>query len=303
MIERIPQGKVIWINLKNPTPEEVKKVMKELDLSPSLMNDLTAPVPRNYATLAEDTIKIVLDFPVVKRIDAQHPYEVKFLVSARSLVTVQYEEMGGLDKFKRQAEVASTLHKTQKKLTGADLCFSLINQLYENTFEKLNYLETKLTDIEGSLFKENEKEMVFAISDISKKIISFRHTLTGHCDIFEDAQVLFRKVYKDHYESNFISIFRQYEVLTQHTNMLSQTLTALRDTNTAMLYTKQNEVMKIFTIMAFVTFPLTLLSSMFGMNVQSAPIVGSDGDFWIITVIMVLATIGFFFFFKKMKWI
>lgn len=302
MIERIPQGKVIWINLKNPTSDEVKTVMRELDLPPGLMNDLTAPIPQNYAAMVEDTIKIVLDFPVVKRIDAQHPYEVKFLISKHSLLTVQYEEMGGMDKFKRQAEVASTLRKTQKKLTGADLCIPLINQLYSNTAEKLSYLETKLTDIEGALFNENEKEMVFQISDISKKIISFKHTLTGHKDIFEDAQPFFKKIYKDHFDTDLENIFRQYEILTQHTKTLSETLTALRDTNTAMLYTKQNEVMKIFTIMAFVTFPLTLLSSLFGMNTVSAPIIGNDHDFWIIVVIMLIATTCFFAFFKHKKW-
>jgi LPXTG-motif cell wall-anchored protein len=54
--------------------------------------------------------------------------------------------------------------------------------------------------------------------------------------------------------------------------------------------------------MAFITFPLTLLSSLFGMNVQSAPIIGSRGDFWIIVGIMIMGAIGFFTYFKRKGW-
>jgi magnesium transporter len=77
----------------------------------------------------------------------------------------------------------------------------------------------------------------------------------------------------------------------------------LRETNNSLLSTKQNEVMKILTIMAFITFPLSLFASIFGMNTVYLPIVGNQYDFWIITGGMVIATVAFFTFFKKKKWL
>ena len=303
MIERFVYGKVTWVMMKNPSSDEIKKVMVEHDISPLLMNDLTTPIPKNYATKVDTAIKIVLDFPVIKKISTEHPYEVKFIISKKSLITVQYEEMGGMDRFKRQAEVAVTLRKKQHETTGAHLFFSLITQLYESTALKLDYLETKLNDIESQIFQENEKEMVFEISMVSKKLIAFKHILNAQQDIFADALPHFQSLFKNHFDTNMTAIRKQYNTLNMHTDTLFQTLMALRDTNTALLSTKQNEVMKLFSIMAFVTYPLTLISSIFGMNTEFTPLVGHPFDFWIVMGIMFTAMVFFFTYFKHKHWL
>jgi magnesium transporter len=61
--------------------------------------------------------------------------------------------------------------------------------------------------------------------------------------------------------------------------------------------------MKTLTIMAFVTFPLTLVSSIFGMNTHYLPIVGLPGDFWIVTGTMLALAICFFLYFKRKGWL
>jgi magnesium transporter len=303
MLERFSHGKLQWINLKNPSADEIKSAMTELNLPPLLMADLSSPIPRNRGQLMDETIKITLDFPTVKRIDVEHPHEVKFLISRKSLLTVQYEEMSGIDRFKRQFEVATTLRKGQKNITGAHLFISLINALYESAFSKLDYIESRLKDVEMEVFRNHKKNMVFEISEISKKLISFRHILRGHEDVFNEAYPCFREVYQDLFSKDLQTIQGQYFVLLREVNALFETLTALRETNTALIYTRQNEIMINLTIMAFVTFPLTLLSSLFAMGASATPIIGSEHDFWIIIGIMFSAGTCFFMFFKHRNWI
>ncbi len=303
MVDRFTQGKLRWVNMKNPSPAEVQKVMKELSVSPLLMNDLSTPVPKNSAVRVDSTIKITLDFPVVKRIDITHPYEIKFIISKNWLITVQYEEMEGIDRYKRQFEVATTLRKSQKHITGGHLFVSLMNNLYDSASTKLDYIESKLAEIEDHIFKNNERQMVSEISSVSKKLITFRHILRGHEDVFREARSHFEVVFGTTFNADLQNIQGQYFLLLRHTNTLFDTLTALRETNTAMLTTRQNEIIKNLTLMAFITFPLTLLSSMFGMNVESAPIIGNEGDFWIIVGIMIFGVVGFFTFFKRKGWL
>lgn len=302
MVEHFKQGRLRWVNLKNPTNEEVKKAMAELNLSPLLMNDLTTTVKRSSAVLAESTIKITLDFPVVKRLDIYHPYEVKFLISKNSLLTVQYEEMEGIDRFKRQFEVAAALKKKQKTLTGVHMFLALIGHLYESVGTKLDYLDSRLGEMEAEIFKNNEKKMVYEISLASKKLIAFRHIMQSHDKVFRQALPLFEEVYKSTYTGKLQNIQGMYFSLQRRANTQFETITALRDTNSAMLFTKQNEIMQTLTIVAFITFPLTLLSSIFGMNTKGTPIIGLVGDFWIIIGGMVTAALAFFIFFKHKGW-
>jgi len=302
MIERLTSGKVSWVNLKNPGSEEVHEIAQEFAISPHLMQDLLAPVPKNYAILADGIVKIAVDFPVVKRIDIQHPYEVKFIITKSALITVQYEEMEALDRFKKNFEVVTTLNKTNKKLSSAHLFLALMNELYSACSSKLDYVESVLSDIETEIFNDNERQMVIEIAKTTKRLISYRHTLRGHEDMFFELEPLFDEAYKGIHKNEIASLKKTYTMLFHRTNSLFETLSAVRVANDAMLNTKQNETIKTLTIMAFITFPLTLFSSMFGMNTAGTPILGHPYDFWIIIGIMMLVTLFFFSFFKYKKW-
>ncbi len=303
MIERFTQNKLQWINLKNPSIEDVKRATEELNIPFVMINDLTTPVPKNSALEIDSFIKITLDFPVVKQIDIEHPYEVKFIFSKNCLLTVQYEEMEGVDRFKRQFEVASTLRKTQKGITGAHLFMSLINHLYDSASTKLDYVETRLADIESEIFKDNERKMVIEIAQVSKKLINFRHIIRGHEDVFREANPLIESMYKTSFSRDLQKIQVHYFSLLRRTNTLFDTLTALRETNTAMLTTHQNEVIKNLTLMAFITFPLALMSSVFAIESKSNPILGLEYDFWIIVGILLCGAFSLLIFFKYKKWI
>ncbi len=302
MIERLISGKLTWVNLKNPIPEEIHEVVEEYDIPPSFVSDLLTPVPRNYAHEDDEFIKIAMDFPVVKRIEVEHPYEIKFIIGKQVLVTIQYEEMEALDRFKKQFEVLTTLGKTSKKLTGMNLFLSLMNELYMTSTSKLDYVESALADIEAEIFNENERQMVVEIAKTSKRLIAYRHVLRAHEDVFFDAEPLFTKLYDGQYHADFSNLRKMYMMLIHRTNTLFETLSAIRDANDAMLTTNQNETIKTLTIMAFITFPLTLFSSMFGMNTEATPIIGHKYDFWIIIGVMICVSIFFFSFFKYKKW-
>lgn len=303
MTEFLVSGKLTWIKLKNPTADEIRAVTEKYAIPPSFTNDLLTPVPRNYAHEDAGYVKIAMDFPVVKRIDALHPYEVKFIIGKQILVTIQYEEMEALDRFKKEFEVLTTLGKTSKKLTGTNLFFSVMNELYTTSSSKLDYVESALGDIEAEIFTDNERQMVGEIAKTSKRLIAFRHVLRAHEDVFFDAEPILELLHSGQHRTEFENMRKSYMMLIHRTNTLFETLSAIRDANGAMLTTKQNETIKTLTIMAFITFPLTLFSSMFGMNTEGTPIIGHKYDFWIIVGIMWCVSIFFFCFFRYKKWL
>lgn len=303
MIEQYSEGKLTWIDLTEPTPEEIRQVIEEYDVPPELAGDWGGVVTRSGAIFSDDVMKVTMDFPIVKRTDITHPHEMKFIVMKDTLITVRYEDIEAVHRFKKEFEVITSLNKAKKTLSGTHLFIALLHSLYDALESKLDYIETKLSDIEVEIFNHREKEMVVEISSISRRLIVFRQTLKAHDDVFRDAKPIFDENYTKAsiYELN--ELHNEYFHIARRTLALFETLDELRDTNMALLTTKQNEIMKTLTIMAFITFPLTLLTSMFGMNTLTTPIVGNPGDFWMILGIMTIATIGFFVFFKSRRWI
>ncbi|MCA9366058.1 magnesium transporter CorA family protein [Candidatus Kaiserbacteria bacterium] len=303
MVERYKQKQVVWLDVLNPTPDEIREIAAECSLPPEFTTDLTSMTPHTEATSLKNAFKITLDFPVVKRTDINHPHEIKFIATKSHLITIRFEEIEVLHRFAKEFEVLSTLDNgTAAKMNGGRLLIVMLLYIYKGLHLKLDYLETKMQDIEENIFEDNEKEMLFEISKVSRRLIAFRHSITAHEDVLETLEADVVHSFGKTYSGSVHEIKQVYEQVSRRVLALSSTLQDLRDTNDALLSTKQNEVMKILTIMAFITFPLTLFTSMFGMNTTTTPILGHRNDFWIILGIMLVVSIGFFAFFKYKRW-
>lgn len=302
MIERYEQKNRTWIDICNPSTEEIREVMEEASIPSDFVNDLTVMIPHSETVFKKGALKITLDFPVVRRTDINHPHEIKFIVTKSHLVTIHFEEIEALHRFGKEFEILCVL-KNGKQPSTISLFITMLNFLYDAMYIKLDYLDTKLKDVENEIFNEHEKEMVFELSQISRRLISFKQTIASH----ENALVRLRTglgvAFGKAQETQVDNLEHHYRNLTRQIYTLDHTLNDLRETNYALLSTKQNETMKIFTILAFITFPLTLFTSMFGMNTATTPIIGKEGDFWIILSIMAIVSIFFFVFFKYKKWI
>lgn len=302
MFSRHVQGGQTWIDAVNPTAEEIHDLMEECNIPPDLMQDMTTMSPRTETIARKDALKIVLDFPIVKRTDISHPHEVKFIATKNYLITVRFEDIEALHRYSKQFEVQSVLVKKAGKTTGGHLLISMLRYLYEALDKKVDYLESRIVDIEQEIFAEREKEMVFEISKIARRVINFRQVLRTHESALKDLEKALEFTFGKTYAPYAQLLLAHHEHLTHRIQSLSSTLTELRETNFGILTTKQNEIMKILTIMAFITFPLTLFTSTFGMNTENTPLVGSQYDFWTIISVMLVVSIIFFGFFRYKKW-
>ncbi len=303
MIERHVHKNLTWLDVVNPTQEEIRVIVEECGIAGEFTHDLSAPTPKTEVFARKNFLKITLDFPIVKRTDINHPHEVKFMVTKTHLITIRFEEIESLHRFSKEYEVLVALKKGALKTTPDSLFITMLSYFYEALYLKLDYLETKLKDIEEEIFGEHEEEMVFELSNVSRRIIAFRQTMDAHDDALEELTREMSIAFTEDHKERLEAIVHQYKIVQRRLKALTSTFNDLRRTNDSLLETKQNKLMRMFTILAFITFPLTLFSSMFGMNTQHTPLIGGTYDFWLIVGIMFLVSVGFFTFFRYKKWL
>jgi len=302
MIERYFHNNITWLDVTNPTLEEVRQLIKECNIPLEYTSDLTTMTPKTEVFSKKGFLKITLDFPIVKRTDIHHPHEVKFLVTKSHLVTIRFEDIEAIHRFGKEYEVLCMLNGKQKASTET-LFLTLLNHFYDAMYAKLDYLDSKLKDIEEEIFKEHEEEMVYELSKVSRRLIAFKQCIDAHDDALDKLGGAIRESFVKDHSRAVEAILHQFAVTRRRLRALTSTFDDLRRTNDSLLETKQNGFMRVFTILAFITFPLTLFSSMFGMNTENTPIVGHSLDFWIIVLIMVCVSIGFFTFFRYKRWL
>ncbi len=186
---------------------------------------------------------------------------------------------------------------------AGELLYKIIMKLYAGVFHELDYQKDVIKRIEDEMFKGKEKEMVFEISKVSTILRNFNILLETHHAVLESFDRQSEALLGKEFSMYSKALIGEHSRTQTTTNSYLQMAAGLRETNNSLLTTKQNEVMKVLTIMAFVTFPLSLIAGIFGMNTQYIPIVGQPNDFWIIIGIMFAFTTLFFSYFLYKKWL
>jgi len=293
-----------WLDLESPTKEEMREVMSEFSFHPVVAEELLSPTIKPKVDVHDSFLYLILHFPPSKQANSNEKnQEVDFIVGKNFLITTRYDSIEAMHTFAKSLEANSTIFHENIGNHAGHLFYHLVRRLYKELANELETVELRLDAIEKEIFNGKEKTMVHELSKVSKILLDFKQSLAPHKDVLESFKRGALNIFGEDYNHYMNAIINKRNRIVALTSTLKETMNDLRETNNSLLSTKQNEVMKTLTIMAFVTFPLSLIASIFGMNTYYLPIVGGQNDFWIVILIMAILTFVFFVFFKYRKWL
>lgn len=304
MVNRYKHKDTVWVDLKHPTTEEVRAVMEEFSIDPLVANEMTSESPKSRVEAHRDFLYLILHFPVFKHTHTgDSKQELDFIIGKDFLITVRYDTIDALEKFAKVVEVKEILDRDFEEDCTGVIFFGILQEIYSSLFNELEYIGSSVSRIEEGIFAGKEREMVIELSIPSRDLLNFKKYTDFHRDVLENLETLGLKLFGDHFAYHVKRIIHEYKKMHNALRSNLELISELRETNNSLLSTKQNEIMKTLTIIAFITFPLTLIASIFGMNTSFIPIVGRSDDFWIVISIMLVATFFMFMFFKYKKWL
>jgi magnesium transporter len=303
MIRRYAYKRAIWVDIVNPTTEEVRQVMDEFKIVPAVAEELVSPSHKSRVELHKDYLYLILHFPAFKHSHADdEKQEVDFIIGKDFLITARYETIDAMEKYGKVVEVNSILDRGFPEDCTGVIFFGIIQEIYHSLFNELEYIDSWLGKIEDGIFNDKEKEMVKALSEVSRTLLNFKKSTDFHKEVLESLDLYGRKLFDEHFSYHVRRLLDEYAKVQNTLRNNMEMVAELRETNNSLLTTREGEIMKTLTLLAFITFPLTLIATIFGMNTTQVPIVGNAYDFWIILGIMVSSTLMMFAFFKWKRW-
>lgn len=304
MITKEKYGGITWVDLDSPTDDELDQIQKEYAIHSLTTAELAAPSQRSKVDPYKNYIYAIFHFPNIHH----EPHEldnreIDFILGKKFIITCHYQETPVLDRFRKEVLPERILGEYKSLPHAGYIFFHLMRFLYQSNEDHLDEIEADLDEIEENIFSGHEKEMVAFLGVVSHDIIDIKQALKPHKSILESLEMAGRNFYGDEFAYYLRAINGEYEKVWNLTEDTREMLHELRDTNDSLLSAKTNEVMKVLTILAFITFPLSLLAGIFGMNTHSMPVVGSANDFWVVVGIMIAASLGMILFFRYKKWL
>lgn len=302
MISEYKNNGATWIDVVSPTDVEVKSLMTRFNFDPEIADAIASPGIKTKTERHTDHAYLVLYFPIRKQSSSESDvHEIDFIIGKNYLITVHYEPFEALTIFSKLFEVDSILKHAQSD-HGGYIFYHLLRHLYVSTYHELESISDALQHIEERMFAGEEKKVVRELLTLSRNLTHFRQTISAH----EEALILFKTISIELFGTSFTRFANDmlvgYQKIFKETTAKREYLVELRETNDSLLNTKQNETMRVFTMLAFFTFPLSLIVGIFSLPTVYKPIIGSPYDFPIIISLLLVILLIMISYFNHKKW-
>ena len=306
MINRIKHKDFIWIDIFKPTKKDIKYLDENFHFHSLILKELRTPSIRAHIDHWQDYLYFVYHTPEFEnQIETSQPKEIDFLITKNCLITVHYQKISTLAEiFKGCKNNAKSLNFYMNNGPG-ELLYKILEELIQFSLRQLTHIGEKISRVEKAVFSDylSEVEKVKKISYIKRDILNFQLISRPHQKLLQSLFLEGNKFFGKSFKIYFSGLEEDHLKVSSSLQNYRDIIESLETTNSNLINIKINDIMKIFTILAFVTFPLTLISSIFGMNTTNTPIVGHSHDFWSIIIIMSSIAVLMFIYFRHKKWI
>ena len=303
MHSRFTQGNLLWLDLESLTREEVQSVIDEFGITHLVAEELLLPSTKPHAEFHDNCIYLVLHFPALRHAHKNREQEIDFVIGKNFLITAHYDPIDQLHRFSKIFEVNSMLDSNKIGDHAGYLFFYMLKKMYGSIEHEIEYISRDLLMIEEHIFIGHEIDMVKAISRSARDLLNLRQTIEPHREVLKSLDEGGVQFFGQDFMPYLRAISNEYYRVHNHVMRHTDSLHELRESNNSLLSTKENETMRVLTIMALLTFPLSLMVAILQIDTVHNPIRGLPYDFWIILGTVVFTGSCMVIYFKHKKWL
>ena len=310
MIKNYNYHNLIWVDVTSPTNEDVSSLVKKYSLNPVVGDVLLSPIRNPKVSSYKEYILLTLRIPIRTNNDNKKRVikkEIDFVIGRNFIITSHAENIEPLHVFGKAFETNIILDKRGIGDHAGLIFYYIMQRIYAYMKNDLENIKDELERAEEHVFTGHERKMVEVLSDISRELIDFKQTIRLHHEVLVSFEAVPYKLFDEFLGKDMLSIAHdirgEYEDVHNIMANCRELVNDLKETNTSLFSYKQNENMKLFSILAFVTFPLTLLLNLFSLPTSHIPLIGYKYDWEIIALTIIVLAFSMFYFFKKKKWL
>jgi magnesium transporter len=246
---------------------------------------------------------VVLHFPVYdKAVQRLNAAELDLFLGPGYLVTLPNVELLPITRlFHRSAEDVVLRESLFGKGSGY-LLYHVLDDLFDYCFPILDKIGHKLDSIEDEMFEGRSEEVVRDISNVKQEIISYRKIIKPERSTLRVLERSAQRFLPEELDLYFGDIVDAAERIWDLLDNYKEVVEGLEATNESVISHRQNNVLRTLTVFTVVLLPLTLITGLFGMNVDF-PGFGTGGAFWAIVGTMVVLGAGLVAFFRYKRWL
>jgi len=292
-----------WVHIESPRSADRDWLEEHFDFHPLDYEDVFSRNQRPKLDQYDDYVFIVLHFPLFdKDTNRILTAELDLFMGPDYLVTMPNMPLPPLSAmFERYREKDDLREEVFSKGTGY-LLYKIVDTGVDASFPMLRKTALKLERLEDDIFEGRSSEIVRELSDTKQEIINFRKIVRPQRAVLRDLERTKQRYLQEELEIYFDDISDAAERIWDTLENYKEVIEGLESTNEAVLSHQLNDSFRILTAASVVLLPLTLIASVFGMNVQF-PGEGESITFYLILSLMAVLLVALVILFRRRGWL
>jgi len=304
-LESVSWGKLTWFNIEQPTEKETEYLAKNYPFHPLDLDDCLSRIQRPKIDEYEDYLFLVFHFPVFNpeaRITT--PSQVSVFIGEDYLITLHKGELKPLVKLFRECQIDEESRQENLGQGSGYLLYRVIDRLVDYCLPILNKIGVNIDQTEGKLF--SSRGIHKAIEDISilrRDVIAFRRIIWPMRAVIAGLEPKIHRFTSKDLEVYFGDMVDHVDKIWDGLDEYKEIIEGLNDTHDSLATNRTNEITRMLTIIATILLPITVVASIFGMNIPLGPFGNSELSFLYVFLICLAIIGGMLYFFRRQHWI
>jgi magnesium transporter len=303
-VEIVEHDGLRWINIERPRSVDMAWLEEHFEFHSLDYEDVRSRNQRPKVDEYDDYLFVVLHFPrydkTVARLNAA---ELDLFVGPDYLITLPNEPLQPVEYLFERCRTNEELRESLFSKGPGYLLYKIVDDSVDASFPMLAKMGNKLERIEEEIFEgQGGAEVVRDISNVKQEIINFRKVVRPQRTAFRDLERNKARYIADDLDIYFEDIVDASERIWDMLENYKEVVEALEETNESVITHRLNNVLRVLTSVSVILLPLTLIASIWGMNVD-VPGDGSKEAFWVIAGVMAFVLAGLIAYFRRRGWL
>lgn len=290
-----------WIDIPSPTGLDIQFLKKNFNLHPIILDEFLHPSDRCKVENYDGYIYIVIHLPTYdSEMRSARQAEIDIVATKDTFITIHYENLESLEQFEhllRNEKLRNHIINT------GQLVYYLLGEIDKFSIRQLRHIEEKVKKISEELFKGEERKLLEEISYVKRDLAALGIITWPQRNILESLINSGTIFWGERMKIYFSDALGDHWRVIHNLNNLRETIASFEETNSQLLNFKTNEVMKILTVVAFLTIPLTLFVSILQIDIVSRFFKDKPIGIWVFLGLAIVASTTLIVYFRKRKWL
>jgi magnesium transporter len=291
---------VTWIDVQGMGDEAALRQLAELfGIHPLALEDAVNVPQRAKSEIYDEHQLVIARAPLLEGEQLGVP-QVCFLIGSQYLITFQDRYFGFFDPVRERirAGIGPIRH------SGSDyLAYTLIDAIVDRYYPVVEQISVELDALEEDVVEDAMPEDLARLHRIRRDLAALRRVAWPQRETIQDMVRSPSPFLSDGARVYLRDTDDHMAQIVGRLDFCREVAVGLMDLYLATMGHRQNEIMKVLTLMASIFIPLTFIAGIYGMNFENMPELQSRIGYFVVLGAMVVLAVSLVIYFRRRGWL